>query len=124
MGTITTELMPDGQTRDRRGRKITTPERRVELLRAYAESGQTRAAFARREGLKYSTFATWVQGRRAPSSARATVKPKPAPSPVRFTELRLAARSSLEVVLPGGLLVRGTEAAAVATLVRALVAGN
>ena len=122
METITTELMPDGQTRDRRGRKLTTPERRAELLHAYAEGGLTRAAFARQEGLKYSTFATWVPGRR--EGARPADKPKAAGRPVRFTELRLAARSGLEVVLPGGLLVRGPDAAAVAALVRALLAGN
>jgi hypothetical protein len=122
MGTITTELVPDGQTRDRRGHRITTAERRTELLQAYDASGLSRAAFARREGINYPTFATWVQRRAAAPTPGATAKP--ANRPVRFTELRLAARSNLEVVLPGGLLVRGTDAAAVAALARALVAGS
>jgi transposase-like protein len=120
MGTITTELLPEDHTRDGRGHRITTPERRAELLQAYAASGLSRAAFARREGIKYPTFATWVQHR----EATPTAKPKATTGPVRFTELRLAARSNLEVVLPGGLLVRGTDAAAVAALARALVAGS
>jgi hypothetical protein len=124
MGTITTELVPDGQTRDRRGHRLTTAERRAELLHAYDLSGMSRAAFARREGLQYATFANWVQRRAVAPTPRTTAKPKPPNSPVRFTELRLAARSNLEVVLPGGLLVRGTDAAAVASLVRALVAGS
>ena len=124
MGTITTELVPDGQTRDGRGHRITTAERRAELLRAYEASGLSRAAFARREGINYPTFATWVQRRGSTTVPRATDQPKPATNPVRFTELRMAAGGNLEVVLPTGLLVRGTDAAAVAALVRALVAGS
>ncbi len=119
METITTELMADGQKRDRRGHRITTPERRAELLLAYEASGLSGAAFARREGIAYPTFATWVQ-RRAAGTTQAPAKPPPANRPVRFTELRLAARSPLEVVLPGGLVVRGTDAGAMAALVRAL----
>ncbi len=96
METITTELMADGQKRDGRGHRITTPERRAELLLAYEASGLSGAAFARREGIVYPTFATWVQ-RRAAGLTPTPTKPQPANGLVRFTELRLPARSPLEV---------------------------
>jgi len=64
MASITTELVETGAKRDERGRKITTPAERVALIAQYRDSGLTQKAFARREGIKYSTFTTWVQGRR------------------------------------------------------------
>ena len=97
--------------------------RRAELLREYRASGLTQAAFARREGLNYSTFAGWVQ--------RMTAT---APEPIEFAQLRLppvlppspkpALTSSepveLEVRLPDGTLVRGSKVKELALLVRAL----
>ena len=114
MGTTYTELMETGDKRDGRGRRLTTAERRSELVAAYRQSGLTMAAFARREGVRYSTFAGWVlQGgrRRAPV--------------VRFAQVRLPlvppiAPVGLEVRLIDGTLVRGSAAAEVAALVRAL----
>jgi DNA-binding transcriptional regulator YiaG len=64
-----TELLLDESKSDRRGRRITSVARIEELLRAYDESGLTQAAFARREGVKYATFAHWVQARRARGEA-------------------------------------------------------
>lgn len=116
MGVLETEVVDDGGKRDGRGRRITTAQRRVEALRDFRASGLTMAAFARREGLEYSTFAGWV--------ARSGRRPRRAKAP-RFTEVRLgpAVLSGpavpLEVRLPDGTLVRGT-ATEVAALVRAL----
>jgi transposase-like protein len=114
MTTTQTELVETGDKRDGRGRRLTTAERRSGLVAAYRQSGMTMAAFARREGLRYSTFAGWVlKGgrRRAPA--------------VRFAQVRLPALPSnapagLEVRLLDGTLVRGGAAAEVAALVRAL----
>ena len=62
MATITTtELIDTGEKRDALGRRHTPRERRVELLAAYRQSGLTQTAFARREGIRYSTFCTWAQ---------------------------------------------------------------
>ena len=114
MGTTHTELVETGDKRDGRGRRLTTAERRSELVAAYRQSGLTMAAFARQEGVRYSTFAGWVlQGgrRRAPA--------------VRFAQVRLPsmppiAPAGLEVRLSDGTLLRGGSAVELAALVRAL----
>ncbi len=114
MGTTHTELIETGDKRDGRGRRLTTAERRAELVAAYRQSGLTQAAFARREGVTYSTFASWVQVSRQTRRRSATVK---------FAEVRLpvpAPWAGLEVRLPDGTVVRGTKAADLAEFVRAL----
>lgn len=113
--TLTTELVETGEKRDRLGRTITPVARRTELVAAWRASGMTQAAFAQREGVRYTTFVSWVQeeGR----------KPGPRPAPVRFAEVRLPAvlpATGLEVRLPDGTVLRGGNAADLAKLVRAL----
>ena len=121
MGTITAELVETGEKRDARGRRMTPVQRRSAIVRAYRTSGLTQAAFARREGLNYSTFAGWV------------LKVAKAKSPVQFTQLRLPMPSlsapsvsteseaaSLEVRLPDGTSIRGDRVNELALLVRAL----
>ena len=124
MGAITTELVQTGEKHDQRGRRMTPPERRAALVREYKESGLTQAAFARREGLRNSTFAYWVL-----QSAKAGAEA--AKSPIEFAQLRLpvvpapmppitAEPAHLEVRLPDGTLLRGDNANDLALLVRAL----
>ena len=124
---ITTELIDSGEQRDRRGRRMMPRSRRAEYVEAWRRSGMTQAAFARREGLRYPTFAHWVQ--QAGKSALVA-------SPVRFAQVRWplptsgaaqgggadggAAPLGLEVRLPDGTLLRGGNAEQLATLVRAL----
>jgi len=78
------------------------------------------AAFARREGIKYATFAGWM----AKVQTGATAEPS-----IRFAEMRLpleaAARNAqsefaLEVRLPDGTTVRGRVVAEVVAMVRTL----
>jgi transposase-like protein len=118
MDTLRTELIEDGAKRDRRGRRILPAERIEALVSEYRASGLTQAAFARREGLKYPTFAGWVNARRA-QAGRST-----GGSAVRFAQLQLppdsTAPAELSVSLPDGLVVRGSEVRALAALVRAL----
>jgi hypothetical protein len=75
----------------------------------------TMVAFARREGVKYPTFAGWVnRSRRTRSGKRPTV---------RFSEVMRplpVPRDGLEVRLPDGTVVRGGTADELAALVRAL----
>ena len=120
MGTITAELVDEGERRGARGRRVLPVERREQLMAEYRASGLTMAAFARREGIKYATFAGWM------AKAQSTAPAKP---PIRFAEMRLPFRPgttdapndfSLEVRLPDGTTVRGRVAAEVAGLVRAL----
>jgi transposase-like protein len=125
-----TELMETGEQRDALGRRRTPRERRVELLAAYRQSGLTQKAFARREGLKYTTFCCWAQAERrkgklpvAPAGNRQRVKGRVVQS-VSFAEVQLpvsaASASGLEVRLPDGMELRGSNAAELAALVRAL----
>jgi transposase-like protein len=125
-----TEVVDDGRRPDRRGRVRTPRERREELLGEYERSGLSQAAFARRAGVRYPTFAHWVQERRRVGGAAGEVAT--ASPPPRFVELRLPARptlsrtapsSELSVTLPDGVVLRGAEPSALATLVRALRKG-
>ena len=126
MKMITADLVVDETKRDSKGRRITPKARRQELLAAYEQSGLTQAAFARREGVKYQTFASWVSEGRRRSAAGGLSK---SVVPVRFAEVNLppakpselsASAEALIVTLPDGVVVRGAEAAAVAALVKAL----
>lgn len=47
--------------RDERRRRITRAAEREALVQAYEESGLTQKAFAKQEGVKYTTFVSWVQ---------------------------------------------------------------
>jgi hypothetical protein len=82
----------------------------------------TRRAFARREGIRYTTFCNWTQ--RAAKRGGAGLA---AVAPVRFAEVALPASSStsasdggLEVRLADGTTVRGGSVEELAALVRAL----
>jgi hypothetical protein len=117
MVTTTTELIDTGEKRDGRGRRISSAERRAEAVTGWRESGLTMAAFARREGIEYSTFAGWVL-----KSARKRAVTKR----TRFAEVRIGpvvgspGGGLLEVRLADGTLVRGASAAELAVLVKAL----
>ena len=104
---------------DERGRRIADAGEKEALMVAYATSGMTQRAFAQREGINPFTFAGWLRQKRL---MIAEAKPAPSGSP-RFVEVgfpRVAAGFGLEVVLPDGLIVRGSEAKQVAALVRGL----
>lgn len=133
--TAPTELIDTGETRDQRGRKLTPRPRRAELVAAWRQSGLTQAEFARREGVRYPTFASWVQQARlaaggpgrspglavrfaevqVPTSAVACAAVPPTPPPPAA-----ACGSAVEVRLPDGTVVRGAHAADVAAVARAL----
>ena len=118
MMSITTELIDTGEKRDRRGHRISSLERRAEAVQAWRGSGLTRAAFARRESIEYSTFAGWVLK---------AARKRPTPKRPRFAEVQVgpglntaAAPGLLEVHLPDGTTARGSNATELAALVRAL----
>lgn len=121
MGAITTEVVETGDKRDTRGRRVATAERRAQLVQGYQTSGLTMAAFARREGIKYATFAHWVL--KAQQAGGTSAKPR-----IKFTELQLpfpapaptSTSESLEVHLPDGMMLRGKRVADLVALVRAL----
>ena len=125
-----TEVVDDGRRRDRLGRVRTPRGRREELLAEYDRSGPSQAAFARRAGVRYPTFAHWVQERRGVGAGEETAPvAAAAPSSPRFVELRVppavrsaaaAPVSELSVTLPDGVVLRGAEPSALAALARAL----
>ena len=106
-------------TMDTKGRMRTSKEQRRIILAEFERSGASVAQFAQRAGLKYSTFAAWVQ------RYRRTKRPGPK-SPVRLLEAVVGPAPlspALEVQLPGGARLEIREAsqvALVAALVRAL----
>ncbi len=107
---------------DSRGRVRTPPERRAALLAEFERSGLSAARFAALVGVRYQTFATWVQQhRRSASAAPAAARP------VRFAEVVPAAAApsrALQVMLAGGAVLELNDPAQVplaARLIKALV---
>lgn len=117
MATLTAELVTTEEKRDARGRKLIGQARREAILAAYARSsGLTQRDFARREGVSYHTLTTWLA--RRPRETPTAKLPA-----VQFAEVALPTSTTaarLEVSLPGGLIVRGQDAAQVAALIKAL----
>ena len=74
-------------------------------LAACATSGMTQRAFVQREGINYHTLATWLRKKRM-ETEKAEERP-----PQRFLELKGPPMIGfgLEVVLPSGLVVRGSQ---------------
>jgi transposase-like protein len=119
MASTTTELIDNGTKVDGRGRRIVTPQEREALIAAYRRSGLTQQAFAQREGIKYSTFTSWIEGRRRGAVALG----KPVFAEVAMLPGGAAAANTpgeLSVQLPDGTLVRGTAASEIVGLIRAL----
>jgi hypothetical protein len=124
---------------DALGRVWTGAERREWLLDEFERSGVTGADFARIAGIKYATFATWVQRRRratggdsAPGKkgiAAGTKRWAALPGP-RFVEAQIERSSAgpggvaaLRVELPCGArmeIADGSQAGLAAALLRAL----
>ena len=118
METIVTEVVDEQGARDTRGRRITSQQRRAELLAQYKTSGMTQKAFAKRAGVNIHTFISWLADQKRGEAAGAAVG---------FVELRTPALASagmavMEVVLRDGRVARGSDAGALASLVRQLEA--
>lgn len=118
MGAITSEVVDTGEKRDVRGRRIAAAEWRQQMVAAYRAAGTTMAEFARRERIKYATFAGWV----AKAEQGAVAK-----RPIQFAEVRMpfvgpsaGADDRLEVRLADGTVLRGSRVNDLVALVRAL----
>jgi hypothetical protein len=123
--------------RDAVGRVSVPKEKREALLDEFERSSLKGAEFARAAGVRYATFAYWVQQRR---HARGQYQPKVSRSALRLVEAALpsaailtppasvepaAARQpeGLEVLLPGGARIRvanATQVELAAQLLKAL----
>ena len=106
-------------TADTKGRLRASKEQRRVILSKFEQSGMSAAQFAQRTGLKYSTFAAWVQ------RYRRTKRPERKPA-LRLLEAVVASAApatGLLVYLPNGARLEMSEAGQiplVAALVRAL----
>jgi len=108
------------------GRVRTPAARREQLLDEFERSGTSGQTFAELVGVKYQTFATWVQQRKRRRAA--TIKRK-TPAKVRWLEAVVGrpadhrASPSLPVHLPGGIRLEISSAKQIplaAALLRAL----
>jgi DNA-binding transcriptional regulator YiaG len=122
----TTEVPTQVIKTDSLGRLRVTAQRREDLLDEFERSGLSGQKFAEVLGLKYQTFATWVQKRRRQRGA-ATADSEKASDSTRWLEAMVEqAHGSASVVLlhlPGGVrLEMGDvkQAEVVAALLRAL----
>jgi transposase-like protein len=112
---------------DVRGRMMVSAQRRQSLLAEYDQSGLSAKKFAQLAGIKYQTFANWLQKRRRRGSSPA----KPTDS-IRWLEAvvekaktssGLPSTSTLMVALPGGARMEigdAHQAALAALLLRSL----
>lgn len=106
-------------TLDSRGRVRVTPEQRRQILVEFARSAESAPHYARRMGLKYSTFAAWVARERRRNRS-AAAKP-----PLRLLEAVLppaAINLPLRVELPGGARVECRDVSQMPLLVALLQA--
>ena len=119
-GAVTTLLKMDAL-----GRVRTPAARREQLLDEFERSGMSGVQFAEFVGLKYQTFATWMQHRRRRRKTAAVTQPPvkaDAAKPVRWMEAVLdqaqspteSNASALVLHLPGGARVELTDAKQVA----------
>lgn len=112
---MTNTMLPDELLKsDVMGRVRTPPDRREALLDEFERSGLTGQKFATLVGVKYQTFASWIQKRRKVRGGRwqaEVVAPEVGVSKsVQWLEAvtepsRLEAKA-LQVELPGGARVR------------------
>lgn len=104
------------------------PERREALLAEYDRSGLSLARFTEVAGVRYSTFATWLQHRRIKTGAATQDEEKDRPKPVRFAEALVdpsvrpmpPVDCGLKVSLPGGAHMVLTEAVQITLAVQLL----
>jgi hypothetical protein len=110
---------------DSRGRVLTPPERRAALLAEFERSGLPATKFSALVGVRYQTFATWVQQQRRRVAA-VEGKQDTKPGAVRLMEVsveRSAAAKALRILLPGGAAIEvadAAQAALAAQLIKAL----
>ncbi len=124
--TDTTQAVGEIIKTDVRGRMRVSTERRQNLLAEYEQSGLSAKKFAQLAGLKYQTFATWLQKRRRQGSS-----PSPSADSVRWLQAvvekaktsDLTGPAALIVALPGGARMEigdAQQAALAALLLRSL----
>ena len=95
---------------DQMGRLRFTANQRRSLLDAFESSGLSASGFAAQHGIKYTTFANWVQKRRVDRSDASPSRIVFPAKPLLLAEVSCeeaclppAGSATLEVCLPGGV---------------------
>ncbi|NJN06183.1 MAG: IS66 family insertion sequence element accessory protein TnpB [Rhodobacteraceae bacterium] len=118
---------------DSRGHVQTPPGRREMLLDEFEQTGASAAAFAKLVGVRYSTFAAWVQRRRMKRAVDIEpVRRSAEPATLKWVEASVEAAcapksTALSVHLPGGARMEigdGAQVLLAAELLRVLAAGG
>ena len=114
---------------DRLGRVRMPREKREQILDGFESSGMSGQAFAARIGVKYTTFASWVQKRRRARGQYANADCEPVKAPLTLIEAVVqteeappAPRISLELETATGLKVRLNASAEIPIAVQLLKA--
>ena len=124
--TDTTQAVGEIIKTNDRGRMRVSAERRQSLLAEYEQSGLSAKKFSQLAGIKYQTFASWLQKRRRLGSS-----PAPPTDSIRWLEAvvekaktsGLTGTAALIVALPGGARLEigdAQQAALAALLLRSL----
>jgi DNA-binding transcriptional regulator YiaG len=99
---------------DRRGRLRYAPEQKAAILEAFAKSGLSGPKFAALHGVKYQTFAAWLQKRKQGGApARFSAPAGLALVEVEGPALPCHGGGALRVILPGRCEVHVSDRAAV-----------
>lgn len=132
MNTSTTSII---LKTDSRGHVHTPRQRREELLAELERSGLPATQFAALAGVRYQTFATWVQKHRKEKAGMPDTTIEAGNGSLRLVEVSLgtqavdstaAAASPLRVLLPGGAVVEvagGAQLSLAAQLINSLCGG-
>lgn len=110
--TVTTEVKPQTEIlkQDALGRVRVPASQRETILDAFERSGMNGQAFARQIGVKYPTFATWVQKRRRHRGEYGKLESKSQGPSIALVEAVIESRggvsTSVEVETVDGLKVR------------------
>jgi len=113
---------------DTRGRVRTPRQKREELLAEFERSGLSGAKFAALAGVRYTTFAGWVQQRRKTRRGGKSHDMRAAAPQVRLVEVQPGkpmvenAAAALRVLLPGGTVIEVADAAQAEVAARLLKA--
>jgi len=117
MESIEAEVCVESGKSDRQGRRIRGAAEWSCILERYDSSGLTQRAFCAREGLRYGTLVAWLGRRRKNGGPLIRSQPEP-----KFQELSLSRpaeplSASLDVRLPEGIVLRGSQASELAELI-------
>lgn len=120
-------------TKDRKGRITLSSQERERLLQDYSSSGLSQMAYAKKCGIKYTTFAGWIQRQRrgskiqAKDSSAIEVSGESHAGPVGFAQVDLSMPTGQsyrcwgwELELKSGALLRISSATALASVLEVI----